>query len=117
MGWTPVYSLPAVKWLGTHNFKAGAYLAQSTDNGEVTERPFNILDSSNQLLERVTFTPGQPFRNRDTEYAIFGQDHWVVARRLALDLGIRTESQALSEAFAWRRGPELRGRRSVTWAQ
>ena len=88
-----------MKWLGTHNFKAGAYLAESTDNGQVTERPFNILDSSNQLLERVAFTPGQPFRNRDMEYAFFGQDHWIVSRRLALDLGVRTESQALSESF------------------
>jgi carboxypeptidase family protein len=99
VSWTPVYSFGAVKYLGTHNFKAGAYFAESTDNGEVTERPFNILDSSNQLLERVAFTAGQPFRNQDMEYAFFGQDHWAVSRRLALDLGIRTESQALSESF------------------
>ena len=87
VSWTPVYSFAAVKWLGTHNFKAGAYLAESTDNGEVTERPFNILDSSNQLLERVTFTPGQPFRNRDTEYAFFGQDHWTVSRAAGVGPG------------------------------
>jgi hypothetical protein len=99
VSWTPVYSFAVVNWLGTHNLKTGAYMAESTDRGEVTERPFNILDSSNQLLERVTFTSGQPFRNRDTEYAFFGQDHWMVTPRLAVDLGIRAESQALSESL------------------
>jgi len=99
LSWTPTYNFAAVNWLGTHNFKAGAYMAESTDNGEVTERPFSILDSSNQLLERVTFSSGQPFHNWDTEYAFFGQDHWLVTPRLAVDLGIRAESQELSESF------------------
>jgi hypothetical protein len=99
VSWTPVYSFAAVNWLGTHNFKTGAYIAESVDNGQVAERPFQILDASNQLLERVTFTGGQPFRNRDTEYAFFGQDHWMATPRLAVDLGIRTESQELSESF------------------
>ena len=97
--WTPVYSFGAVKWAGTHQFKTGAYLAESTDNGQVSERPFQIVDSSDQLLERVTFSTGQPFRKRDMEYAFFGQDHWMVTRKVALDLGLRTESQALSESF------------------
>jgi Carboxypeptidase regulatory-like domain len=100
LSWTPVNSFAAVHWLGgTHNFKTGAYLAESTDNGVVTERPFNIVDASNQLLERVTFTPGMPFRNWDLEYAFFAQDHWMVTPRLAVDLGIRMESQELSESL------------------
>ncbi len=109
VGWTPVYSFPAVTWLGTHNFKAGAYMAESTENGVVTERPFNILDGSHQLLESITFTGGQPFRNRDMEYAFFGQDHWMLTPHLALDLGIRTESQALSESF------RLAPRAGIAW--
>ena len=35
----------------------------------------------------------------DTEYAFFGQDHWSISSRLAADLGIRTESQEISESF------------------
>jgi hypothetical protein len=99
LSWTPVYSFGAVHWLGgTHNYKAGAYLAESTDNGVVTERPFNVVDASNQLLERVTFTPGLRFLRWDLEYAFFGQDHWLITPRLAVDLGLRTESQELSES-------------------
>jgi hypothetical protein len=99
LSWTPVYSFGAVHWLGTHNFKAGAYLAESTDNGQVTERPFNIVDASDLLLERVAFTPGLPFRNWDLEYSFFAQDHWLITPRLSLDLGLRTESQELSESL------------------
>jgi hypothetical protein len=33
------------------------------------------------------------------EYAFFGQEHWMVTPRLAVDLGTRAESQALSESF------------------
>jgi hypothetical protein len=99
VSWSPTYSFAAVNWLGTHNFKAAAYVAESTDNGDVTERPIGILDSSSQLLERITFSGGQPFRASDTEYAFFAQDHWTVTPRLALDLGIRAESQAVSESL------------------
>ena len=56
VSWAPVMTFAAVNWLGTHNFKAGAGMAESSDNGEVIEHPINILDASNQLLERITFT-------------------------------------------------------------
>ena len=99
IGWTPVYSFAARSWLGTHELKAGAYVAESTDNGQVSDRPIDIVSSANHLLERISFTSGQPFRMSDTEYAFFGQDHWNVSPRLAVDLGIRAESQELSESF------------------
>ena len=99
IGWTPVYSFAALNWLGTHDLKAGAYMAESTDNGQVSNHPVDIVSSTNQLLERISYTPGQPFRMWDTEYAFFGQDHWIVSPNLAVDLGIRAESQELSESF------------------
>ena len=95
----PVYTFGSMNWLGAHNFKAGAYMAESTDNGQVTEHPIDILGSASQLLESITFTGGQAFRRWDTEYAVFGQDHWIVTPRLAVDLGLRAESQQVSETF------------------
>ena len=95
----PVYSFGALQWLGTHNFKAGTYMAESTDNGQVTERPIDILNAASQLIESIAFTGGQAFRRWDTEYAFFGQDHWIVTPRLSVDLGVRTESQQVSESF------------------
>src|ERR1035441_5989893 len=77
----PVFSFGSFNWLGTHNFKVGSYMAESTDNGQVTERPIDILNSASQLIESIGFTGGQPFRRWDTEYAFFGQDHWIVTPR------------------------------------
>ena len=74
-------------------------MAESTDNGQVTEHPIDILNSASQLIERIGFSGGQPFRRWDTEYAFFGQDHWIVTPRLSVDLGVRTESQQVSESF------------------
>ncbi len=97
--WTPVYSFAQFNLLGTHNLKIGAYLAESSDDGQVNDHPIDIRDSNSRLIERITFTGGQPFRMSDQELAFFGQDHWLLSPRLAVDLGIRTESQAISEAF------------------
>lgn len=99
VSWAPVYSFAPFNRLGAHHFKLGGYLAGSSDDGQVAERPIDILDSTSRLIERIAFTGGQPFRMSDQELAFFGQDHWLLSPRLAADLGIRTESQAISEAF------------------
>jgi hypothetical protein len=99
LSWTPTFTFGSVNWMGAHNFKVGAYIAQSTDNGQVTDHPIDITNAAAQLLESITFNGGQPFRRWDTEYAFFGQDHWLVTPRLSVDLGVRTESQQVSESF------------------
>jgi len=99
LGWTPVYSFAQVNRLGSHNFKMGAYVAKSSEDGQVSEHPINLLDYTGALIERISFTGGQPFHMGDRELAFFGQDHWLLSPHLALDLGVRTESQAISEAF------------------
>ena len=58
------------------------YLAGSSDDGQVSDHPINILDSTNALIERITFTGGQPYSVRDRELAFFGQDHWLLAPHL-----------------------------------
>ena len=109
-GWLSTYSLaPLNKW-GVHNFKVGAYVAESSDRGQVADRPIDILNAQGQRIEQIAFTPGQPFRMSDTEVAFFGQDHWTVSPHLALDLGLRSESQELSES--WRLAP----RAGIAWS-
>jgi hypothetical protein len=110
ISWAPTFSSPSVKWLGTHNFKTGSYLAHTSDYGQVSDRPINLLDGAGQLFERIDFTGGQPFRMSDTELAFFGQDHWLLTPRLAADLGIRAESQELSESF------RLAPRAGIAWS-
>ncbi len=98
-GWSPVYSFRTFNLLGSHTFKMGAALTNSSEQGQVNDQPVDIVDAQNVLLERITFSGGKPFEMSDTEYAFFGQDHWSISSRLAADLGVRTESQQISESF------------------
>ncbi len=99
IGWTPAYTVAPLNLLGTHSFKIGSYIARSADQGQVNEHPVDILDSTNQRIERIAFFGGRPFEMPDTEFAVFGQDHWSLSSQLAADLGVRTESQAVSHSF------------------
>ena len=110
VGWSSIYSLGALAGLGTHNLKAGSYVAGSSDHGEVTEHPIDILGSTNQLIERISFTGGRPFRMSDKEFAFFAQDHWNISSRVAVDLGVRAESQEVSEAM------RLAPRAGIAWS-
>jgi len=94
------YALHPLNLGGSHSFKIGSYLAGSADQGDISKNPIDIRDASGLLLETIGFTHnGQPFSMDDTEYAFFGQDHWIVSSRLAFDLGLRTESQEVSHAY------------------
>jgi hypothetical protein len=97
--WSPTFAFKAVKGLGVHEFKVGAYTAYSDEIGEVTEHPIDILDASGVMTQQISFFGGHEFRMSDTELAFFGQDHWTVTKRLAFDLGVRGESQEVSDSF------------------
>ncbi len=99
LGLSSTYSLRPIDFLGSHNLKFGSYFAGSTEEGDIAERPFNILDSTGLLLERISFTGGSPVRRSDTEIAWFAQDHWLLTPQLALDAGLRLESQEVTESF------------------
>jgi hypothetical protein len=107
--WLSTYSFVPLNVLGTHNFKVGSYVAGSASHGRVTDHPIDILGPSAELLERITFQGGRPFQMSDMEFAFFGEDHWNVSPRLALDLGMRAESQQLSETI------RLAPRAGVAW--
>jgi hypothetical protein len=99
LSWFPSYTFRQLKRWGTHVFKIGSYIARSSDNGQISEHEIDIRDAAARLLESITFVGGRPYDMKDTEYAFFGQDHWALTPRLALDLGLRTESQEVSESF------------------
>jgi hypothetical protein len=109
-GWSSTWSFAPLTALGKHSFKVGSYLAGSSEQGRISEHPIDLLNPQDQLLERITFAGGQPFRMIDTDYAFFGQDQWIVSPRLAVDLGLRTESQAISESF------RLAPRAGIAWS-
>ena len=108
------YAVEPLRKAGVHHIKLGAYFAQSDDEGQVYNHPINIQDMSGHLLERITYTAGAPFSLSDFEYSVFIQDHWILTPKFAVDLGVRSESQEVSDVFrlaprfgiAWSPAPE-----------
>lgn len=102
-------SLASFKIFGQHNLKLGMTLARTAYRGEFNARPVNISDAMGNLLKRIEFTGGRSFNRHDFDSGFFGQDHWVINRKFALDLGLRVEQQAIAKTlriaprlgFAW----------------
>jgi hypothetical protein len=92
------YSFASLAGWGAHNLKIGSYFAGSSENGQLDERPVDILGPIQQWIERIDFPRSHTFQISDFEYSLYVQDHWVVSPRLALDLGERMESQRVSGA-------------------
>ena len=99
IGGTTTYSFAPWRRWGTHNFKAGADIAGSNEDGQVQKHPVNLFNANSQLLESIVFTPGTPFEISDVGMSFFAQDHWQMNDRLSLDLGIRSESQEITDSF------------------
>jgi hypothetical protein len=94
---------------GTHTLKFGTTVSRTSNYGYLAARSVTIQDAAGRRLKQIDFTAGRPFHRTDVEMGVFGQDHWTVFRNLALDFGVRTESQDLSHSlrfaprvgFAW----------------
>jgi len=99
IGGTTSFSFAPLHFLGAHNFKIGADVAGSNEEGLVNKRPVDLVDASGLLLQRTTFTPGLPFEISDVGTSFFVQDHWVLNSRLSLDAGLRAESQEITDSF------------------
>jgi hypothetical protein len=97
--WLSAYSLAPHNAWGSHNIKVGSYLAGAYDDGSLNERPIELRGATGQLLERIDFTGGLPFSNADTEFNLYAQDHWIVDPHLAIDIGLRSESQEISDSL------------------
>jgi hypothetical protein len=100
IGWLPSYAFRQLKKWGTHDFKVGSYIAYSAVHGQINDHTVDILNADYQLTEQITYSNSHtPYSLSDTEYAFYGQDHWTLSKRVAIDLGVRTESQEVSESF------------------
>lgn len=88
---------------GDHTFRFGSVLGHSENVGNFYARPVLLQDSSGHLLQRIDFSGATAFDLADTEPAAFAQDHWVLNSHLAVDAGLRIESQTIT--FTTRAAP------------
>jgi hypothetical protein len=99
--WMETFSLNR----GVHDLKFGSAIAHTTFNGNFAFKPIEIQDTNHQLLEKIEFTGGAAFQIRDTDGALFAQDHWKLLPTLTLDGGARVEHQTITGAT--RLGPRI----------
>ncbi len=97
--WLEIWSPAPWTFVGVHQFKIGSSLTYSSDRGQYSFRPVNIVNSAGQLLENISFTMPPPFGRFDTEVTAYAQDHWSATPRIAFDYGIRFEHQKLADSF------------------
>jgi Carboxypeptidase regulatory-like domain len=95
--WLESLSLKPLDHIGTHHLKFGSTVTRTANRGEFLGRPVNIQDTDGHLLKRIEFVDGSPFDRSDVEVGFFGQDHWLISPRVAMDMGLRIERQGITE--------------------
>jgi hypothetical protein len=95
--WLESLSLKPTERIGSHHFKFGSTLTRTGNQGEFLGRPVNIVGTDGSLLRRIEFLNGSPFDRSDVEVGFFGQDHWLISPRVAMDIGLRVERQGITE--------------------
>ena len=94
--WIETWSPANVKWHGQHAFQIGGILAHAEDQGAVVGHDVSIVNASGQLLRTISFAGSGAFSLSDFEPALYTQDHWMVDKHLAIDAGLRYETQTLT---------------------
>ena len=100
------YEFPMMEWLGKHSLKTGGELLHRQFDGVSNSRPVLLLREDGTVAERIDFAGAGRLNVEDTEVAAYVQDHWALADRLALDLGVRYLGESLGDSanFAPRLG-------------
>lgn len=94
--WIETWSPGEVQWHGQHIFQIGGILAHAEDEGAVAGRDVSVVNASGQLLRTISFVGNGSFSLSDVEPALYAQDHWIVNKHLAIDAGLRFETQSLT---------------------
>jgi hypothetical protein len=97
--WLEIWSPAPIGLFGTHLLKIGTSLTWSSDVGQFTYLPVEIHDTAGLLLRRIDFVNGLPYNRHDLEFTAYGQDHWALNSKFAIDYGLRLEHQRLASSL------------------
>ncbi|MFT4111802.1 hypothetical protein [Silvibacterium sp.] len=90
--WTPA----PVGWHGQHMLQFGTVMGQAEDSGQVTNREVELYNPQGGLIRTISYQGNGIFDLKDIEGAVYGQDHWILNSHLAIDAGLRAETQSLT---------------------
>lgn len=96
--WQEIYQPSSKHFLGDHQLKAGLDFSHSSYDGHQQFLPVDIVGVSGSALERIEFGPSTNFSVNQNEFAWFVGDQWRVAPRLTFDLGLRFDTDSVTDA-------------------
>jgi outer membrane receptor protein involved in Fe transport len=115
--WNELWSLRPTHGCGSHKIQIGSSFAHATDQGRFNAKTITLYDPQGVKIRTIDFTGGSPFDRNDNQPAIFVQDHWSINSRLAIDAGMRAESQTITATTRYAPGSALSGILPIAEAQ
>lgn len=100
------YLFPRFDLKGKHELKVGWELVRRGYTGTSQSHTVLLTRPDGTTAERIDFVGPGKLSVKDTELAVFAQDHWAFTEHLAADAGVRYSGQTLGEptSFAPRVG-------------
>ena len=105
--WMETWKPASINRLGHHVLQIGTLLAHAENNGQVIDSNVSIEGTSGQLLRTITYDGNGTFSLSDLESAVYAQDHWILNSRVAVDIGMRWETQSLTHTNRYRAARRL----------
>jgi len=96
--WQEIYESSAKHFYGEHQLKAGFDFSHSSYDGQQKFLPVDIVGVSGSTLRRIEFSAPTSFSVRQSEFAWFVGDEWSVASRLTFNLGLRFDTDSVTDA-------------------
>jgi Carboxypeptidase regulatory-like domain len=91
-----IYHLGERKAAGEHLLAFGYDLVHENYDGSVRNHAVNILREDHTLSQLIGFTGPSSLSASKTDLALFVDDHWQVAPRFTLELGLRADHDGLA---------------------
>jgi hypothetical protein len=92
------YQFAPQQLLGSHQMKVGWDYAHSELAGVESFRPTELVGASDEIIERIDFSKPSAFEVNQNETAFYSSDQWTVSKRLALNYGVRVDSDTITSS-------------------
>src|SRR5580692_4271207 len=96
--WQEIYHFSPKHFLGNHELKVGFDFSHGSYQGRQQFLPVAIVGTAGSTLEQIDFGSPTTFSIQQNEVAWFAGDQWTLGPRLTLDLGLRFDSDSVTNS-------------------
>ena len=90
------YQFAPQNLLGSHQFKTGVDYAHSDLEGQDRSLPAELVGSSGNVIEQISFSNSSWFDLNENETALYLADEWTVSSRLTFNWGARLDNDTIT---------------------